>query len=62
MDTDKKLLIGSCEDHLEPAIDDYVDEAESAPDIVRVEDYTEEAGEIPNHCAFCEKPVRFLVF
>lgn len=62
METERKFIIGSCEEHLEPAIDDYVDEEEAAPDILRIEDYTGDKEKVPNHCAFCEKPIIYVLF
>lgn len=62
METKRRLIIASCEEHLEPAIDDYVDEVESAPDILLIEDFTGDKEEVPDHCAFCEKPIRYVLF
>lgn len=50
-----------CKDHLELAIDQFVDEYEDAPDIVDLETARFPAWEPPAHCERCQEKARFLV-
>jgi CxxH/CxxC protein (TIGR04129 family) len=50
-----------CKEHLEIAIDMFVDEYEDAPDIVDLEKVHFPAWEPPGKCARCEDKGRFLV-
>lgn len=50
-----------CKDHLELAIDRFVDEYEDAPDIVDLTETTFPAWEPPAHCNECSAPPRYLV-
>ncbi|OXM84557.1 CxxH/CxxC protein [Paenibacillus rigui] len=50
-----------CKDHLELAIDQFVDEYEDAPDIVDLEETRFPAWEPPAHCERCQEKARFLV-
>ncbi|TBL77435.1 CxxH/CxxC protein [Paenibacillus thalictri] len=50
-----------CIDHLEIAIDEFVDEYEEAPDIVDLEKTRFSAWEPPDCCERCSAPGRFLV-
>ncbi|NOU94727.1 CxxH/CxxC protein [Paenibacillus sp. LMG 31456] len=50
-----------CKDHLELAIDQFVDEYEDAPDIVDLEEVRFSAWEPPAHCERCLEQARFLV-
>lgn len=50
-----------CKDHLEIAIDRFVDEYEEAPDVVDLETTKFPAWDPPPHCEECEKDARFLV-
>lgn len=50
-----------CKEHLELAIDMFVDEYEDAPDIVDLEQTTFSAWEPPPHCERCASPGRYLV-
>lgn len=50
-----------CKDHLEIAIDQFVDEYEEAPDIVDLEKVHFSAWEPPSLCERCSAPGRFLV-
>jgi CxxH/CxxC protein (TIGR04129 family) len=50
-----------CKDHLELAIDQFVDEYEDAPDIVDLEEVHFSAWEAPAHCERCLERARFLV-
>lgn len=50
-----------CKEHLELAIDQFVDEYEDAPDIVDLEKVRFSAWEPPSHCEQCQEPGRFLV-
>lgn len=50
-----------CKDHLELAIDKFVDEYEDAPDIVDLEVTHFSDWQPPEHCESCEQPGRYLV-
>jgi CxxH/CxxC protein (TIGR04129 family) len=50
-----------CKEHLELAIDMFVDEYEDAPDIVDLEKVTFPAWEAPSCCERCAESGRFLV-
>jgi CxxH/CxxC protein (TIGR04129 family) len=51
-----------CEQHLEIAIDDFVDEYEDAPDIIDLRITTFDEWKPPAHCERCESgEARFLV-
>lgn len=50
-----------CEDHLEIAIDDFVDEYEDAPDVYRLDEVSFTAWSIPDHCDYCTRYPKFLV-
>jgi CxxH/CxxC protein (TIGR04129 family) len=50
-----------CKDHLELAIDQFVDEYEDAPDIVDLQVVKFSAWEPPTHCERCAEAARFLV-
>jgi CxxH/CxxC protein (TIGR04129 family) len=50
-----------CKEHLELAIDQFVDEYEDAPDIVDLEAVHFSAWERPDHCERCAEQARFLV-
>lgn len=50
-----------CKEHLELAIDMFVDEYEDAPDIVDLEQVKFPGWEPPKHCERCMEPGRYLV-
>jgi CxxH/CxxC protein (TIGR04129 family) len=50
-----------CKDHLEIAIDMFLDEYEDAPDIVDLEEVQFSDWEPPYYCARCEATGRYLV-
>lgn len=50
-----------CKDHMELAIDKFVDEYEEAPDIVDLHEVDFSAWEPPEHCDHCDQEARFLV-
>ncbi|NHN32241.1 CxxH/CxxC protein [Paenibacillus agricola] len=50
-----------CKEHLELAIDQFVDEYEDAPDIVDLETVKFSEWEPPAHCERCVEQARFLV-
>ncbi|GAB2716903.1 CxxH/CxxC protein [Paenibacillus thermoaerophilus] len=50
-----------CKEHLELAIDQFVDEYEDAPDIVDLAETKFSAWEPPAHCERCSQPPRYLV-
>lgn len=55
-------LLGSCMEHLEFVIDEFVDEVELAPNIVRVTEFSGDEEQRPTRCQLCEKPVEFILF
>lgn len=50
-----------CEEHLELAIDRFVDEYEDAPDVVDLTSTTFSAWEAPETCEQCGRPAHYLV-
>ncbi|MBY9082110.1 hypothetical protein D3C81_133170 [compost metagenome] len=50
-----------CKEHLELAIDMFVDEYEDAPDIVDLKDTEFSDWDPPAKCAECEKNAEYLV-
>ncbi|HZG84867.1 CxxH/CxxC protein [Paenibacillus sp.] len=50
-----------CEEHLELALDRFVDEYEDAPDVVDLEVTTFSAWEPPATCEQCGRSARYLV-
>ncbi|MEC0226764.1 MULTISPECIES: CxxH/CxxC protein [Paenibacillus] len=50
-----------CKDHVEIAIDEFVDEYEEAPDIVDLAKTHFANWEPPTHCEHCKELARFLV-
>lgn len=56
-----ELMYVVCKEHLELAIDMFVDEYEEAPDVVDLEQVTFTAWEPPAHCDRCKAPGRYLV-
>jgi CxxH/CxxC protein (TIGR04129 family) len=50
-----------CTEHLERAIDDFVDEFEEAPDVYRLSEVSFTAWTPPEHCDFCQRESAFLV-
>jgi CxxH/CxxC protein (TIGR04129 family) len=50
-----------CKEHLEIAIDQFIDEYEEAPDIVDLQKVHFAQWEPPRHCEHCEAAAQFLV-
>lgn len=50
-----------CKEHLELAIDQFVDEYEDAPDIYKLEEVRFTAWENPAKCEYCSEYPIFLV-
>jgi CxxH/CxxC protein (TIGR04129 family) len=50
-----------CQEHLDIAIDEFVDEYEDAPDLVDLEEVRFKAWEPPKQCERCGKPAKYLV-
>jgi CxxH/CxxC protein (TIGR04129 family) len=50
-----------CREHVELAIDKFVDEYEDAPDIVSLQTTTFSAWQPPEHCEWCENAAEVLV-
>jgi len=55
------LMYVVCEEHLELAIDRFVDEYEDAPDVVDLTSTTFSAWEAPETCEQCGRPAHYLV-
>jgi CxxH/CxxC protein (TIGR04129 family) len=50
-----------CKEHVELAIDRFVDEYEEAPDLIDLQEVHFSAWEPPAHCEECQEAARFLV-
>lgn len=50
-----------CADHLEEAIDEFVDIYETPPDLYELERVSFTDWSVPSHCTFCKKPPVYLV-
>ncbi|MFC5406670.1 MULTISPECIES: CxxH/CxxC protein [Cohnella] len=50
-----------CREHVELAIDKFVDEYEDAPDLVNLQTTTFSAWHPPEHCEWCGNKVEILV-
>jgi CxxH/CxxC protein (TIGR04129 family) len=50
-----------CKEHLELAIDEFVNEFEDAPDIYRLNEVSFTAWTVPARCDFCNEYPVFLV-
>ncbi|MCD7035318.1 CxxH/CxxC protein [Metabacillus sp. GX 13764] len=46
-----------CDEHVELAIDIYVDENELAPEIIKID----QNAELPTTCEYCENPAVYIV-
>jgi CxxH/CxxC protein (TIGR04129 family) len=50
-----------CKEHLELAIDHFVDDFEDAPDVYQLTEIQFTEWVAPEHCEFCQDSARFLV-
>jgi CxxH/CxxC protein (TIGR04129 family) len=50
-----------CNDHLETAIEDFVETYEQSPDIYELDKVSFKDWASPNNCEYCNKAPRFLV-
>lgn len=50
-----------CLEHLEHALDRFVDEYEQPPDVYRLDEVSFTAWTNPARCDFCDKPPVYLV-
>ena len=50
-----------CEEHLEDAIDEFVDQFEDAPDIHLLKDITFTQWTAPHACHYCSLTPKYLV-
>lgn len=50
-----------CKEHLELALDEFVDEYEDAPDVYVLEEVSFTAWSVPARCDFCDQYPVFLV-
>ncbi|AHD04042.1 CxxH/CxxC protein [Paenibacillus larvae] len=54
-------MIVVCQEHLDIAIDEFLDEYEDAPDIVDLKTTQFPAWNPPAHCEMCDGEARYLV-
>jgi len=50
-----------CREHIEIAIDEFVDEYEDAPDLYKLAETSFTAWTVPARCDFCDEAPVFLV-
>ena len=50
-----------CKEHMETALDRFVDEYEDAPDVVDLKETQFADWDPPRKCDFCDEPATFLV-
>lgn len=50
-----------CQEHLEQAIDEFVEIYESPPDLYELERVTLTDWSAPTHCTFCEREPIYLI-
>jgi CxxH/CxxC protein (TIGR04129 family) len=50
-----------CEDHLEQALDEFVEIYEMPPDLYELESVSLSDWAAPTSCTFCSKPPKYLV-
>nr|WP_082129974.1 CxxH/CxxC protein [Aneurinibacillus tyrosinisolvens] len=50
-----------CSEHLEIAIDDFVDEFEDAPDLYMLQNVSFTEWSAPEHCEYCGLKAEYLV-
>lgn len=55
------LMYCVCKQHVELALDKFVDEYEDAPDMVNLKDTEFSDWDPPRKCDLCEEPAEFLV-
>ncbi|MGE5560458.1 MAG: CxxH/CxxC protein [Chloroflexota bacterium] len=58
-------IFAVCVDHVERALEEYVDELLRAPDVYLIDDPDAAAAtggrEIPKTCRFCSEPAKYLI-
>lgn len=50
-----------CKEHLELALDIFVDEYEAAPDVYDLSQVSIPGMELPTHCARCSSPPQYVL-
>ena len=50
-----------CIEHLEQAIDEFVDVSEAPPDLYELDNVSLTDWSTPSHCTFCDRAPRYLV-
>jgi CxxH/CxxC protein (TIGR04129 family) len=50
-----------CAEHVEMALEDFVNEYEQSPDIYVLAETSFTAWEAPAHCEYCERPPKYLI-
>ncbi|WCK54495.1 CxxH/CxxC protein [Aneurinibacillus sp. Ricciae_BoGa-3] len=50
-----------CEEHMEVALEDFIDEFEAAPDVYMLKNVTFTAWKAPEHCAYCTNKPKYIV-
>lgn len=54
-------MLVCCAEHVELAIDQFVDEFEDAPDVYQLSEVRFTAWETPDQCEYCSQSPTFLV-
>lgn len=54
-------MIVCCKEHMELALDEFVDEYEDAPDVYKLAETSFTAWTPPAHCEYCTQTPTFLV-
>jgi CxxH/CxxC protein (TIGR04129 family) len=47
-------IIYACEDHVEMALDDYINESETAPKLMKIQDEKQK-------CSYCREEAKYLI-
>lgn len=50
-----------CDEHLERALDEFVEIYEMPPDLYELDEVSTTDWAAPSHCTFCSKAPRYLV-
>jgi len=54
-------MIAACHEHLERAIDEFIDKYQSSPDMFRRDQLSQEETDVPDKCGYCAEPAVYLV-
>jgi|GEM_PF-138798 len=58
---DQTAMFCVCREHVELAIDKFVDRYEDAPDLIDAKAAAQAGGQLPDRCEWCERPAEILV-